>query len=51
MKTSMRSLIMLLDPETTEIERLDLFEEAKLHNINRFQFYLAGKEMLEHEGF
>ena len=45
MKASLRFLVMLLDPGTAEIERLGLLEEAEGHNINRFQFYQAVKEL------
>jgi len=45
MKASMRFLVMLLDPGTAEMERLELLEEAKRHNINRFKFYQAVKEL------
>jgi len=45
MKASMRFLLMLLDPKSKDMERLELLEEAKSHNINRFQFYQAVKEL------
>jgi DNA-binding MarR family transcriptional regulator len=45
MKASMRFLVVLLDPGTADMERLEILEEAKHHNINRFQFYQAVKEL------
>jgi len=44
-KASLRFLIMLLDPKTSEMERLELLDESEKANINRYQFYQVVKEL------
>ena len=44
-KASLRFLIMLLDPRTYEMERLELLDESEKENINRYQFYQVVKEL------
>jgi len=44
-KVSLRFLIMLLDPRTSEMERLELLDASEKENINRYQFYQVVKEL------
>ena len=44
-KASLRFLVMLLDPRTSEMERLELLNESEKENINRYQFYQVVKEL------